>query len=86
MLNLTNARQKATLVIDKNLTEPLHLTRISSVGRVLDCRAGGRGFDSRGRTNIKVLPLPCPDLDDHARKMAVPFPSEGSLKKNCLGI
>ena len=25
--------------------------RISSVGRALDCRAGGRGFDSRGRTN-----------------------------------
>ena len=59
MLNLTNARRMRTLVIDKNLTEPLHLTRISSVGRALDCRAGGRGFDSRGRTNIKVLPLPC---------------------------
>ena len=25
--------------------------RISSVGRTLDCRAAGRGFDSRGRTN-----------------------------------
>ena len=24
---------------------------ISSVGRALDCRAGGRGFDSRGRIN-----------------------------------
>ena len=24
--------------------------RISSVGRALDCRAGGRGFDSRGQT------------------------------------
>ena len=47
MLNLTNARRMGTLVIDKNLTESLHLTRISSVGRALDCRAGGRGFDSR---------------------------------------
>ena len=25
--------------------------RISSVGRALDCRAGGRGFDSRSRTD-----------------------------------
>ena len=25
--------------------------RISSVGRALDCKAGGRVFDSRGRTN-----------------------------------
>ena len=31
---------------------PLDRGRISSVGRALvDCRAGGRGFDSRGRTN-----------------------------------
>ena len=29
--------------------------RISSVGRALDCRAGGRGFDSRGRTNTQGL-------------------------------
>ena len=46
---------------------------ISSVGRALDCRAGGRGFDSRDRTNaqglkitekMKVLLLLCkrPDL------------------------
>ena len=27
----------------------------SSVGRELDCRAGGRGFDSRGRTNTQFL-------------------------------
>ena len=31
--------------------------RISSVGRVLDCRAGGRGFDSRGRTNTQGLKI-----------------------------
>ena len=29
--------------------------RISSVGRALDCRAGGRGLDSRGRTNTQGL-------------------------------
>ena len=27
--------------------------RISSVGRALHCRAEGRGFDSRGRTNTQ---------------------------------
>ena len=27
--------------------------RISSVGRALDDRAGGRGFDSRGKTNTQ---------------------------------
>ena len=31
--------------------------RISSVGRALDCRAGGRGFDSRGRTNTQGLKI-----------------------------
>ena len=31
-------------------------SRISSVGRVLDCRTGGRGFDSRGvRPILRVL-------------------------------
>ena len=29
--------------------------RISSVGRALDCRAEGRGFDSRDRTNTQGL-------------------------------
>ena len=29
--------------------------RISSVGRALDCRAGGRGFNSRDRTNTQGL-------------------------------
>ena len=29
--------------------------RFSSVGGALDCRAGGRGFDSRGRTNTQGL-------------------------------
>ena len=45
---------------------------ISSEGRAIDCRAGGRGFDSQGRTNsqglkntceLKVVPLPCKRLD-----------------------
>ena len=31
--------------------------RISSIGRALDCRAGGRGFDSRGRTNTQGLKI-----------------------------
>ena len=31
--------------------------RTSSVGRALDCRAGGRGFDSRGRTNTHGLKM-----------------------------
>ena len=29
--------------------------RISSVGRALDCRTGGHGFDSRGWTNTESL-------------------------------
>ena len=32
-------------------------TRISSVGRALDCRAEGRGFDSQGRTNTRGLKI-----------------------------
>ena len=31
--------------------------RISSVGRALDCKAGGRGFDSRGRTITQGLKI-----------------------------
>ena len=31
--------------------------RISSVGRALECRAEGRGFDSRGRTNTQGLKI-----------------------------
>ena len=31
--------------------------KISSVGRALDCRAGGRGFDSRDRTNTQGLEI-----------------------------
>ena len=30
---------------------------ISSVGRLLDCRDGGTGFDSRDRTNIQGLKI-----------------------------
>ena len=36
---------------------PRHHGRTSSVGRALDCRAGGRGFDSRGRTNTQGLKI-----------------------------
>ena len=37
----------------------LNLNRgtISSVGRVLDCRVGGRKFNSRGRTNTQDLKM-----------------------------
>ena len=31
--------------------------RISSVSRALDCRAGGRGFDSWRRTNTQGLKI-----------------------------
>ena len=31
--------------------------RVSSVGRAFDCRAEGRGFDSRGRTNKQGLQI-----------------------------
>ena len=31
--------------------------RISSTGRVLDCRAGGHGFNSRDRTNTQALKM-----------------------------
>jgi len=40
-----NPRKNAPVLVNRG--------RISSLGRALDCRAGGRGFDSRGRTNIK---------------------------------
>ena len=51
---------------------------ISSVGRVINCRAGGRGLDSHGRTNtqglkntceLKVVPLPCKRSDLHVDRM-----------------
>ena len=53
---------------------------ISSVGRAINCRAGGRGFDSQGRTNtqgfffsknleIRVVPLLCKRLDLHVDRM-----------------
>ena len=64
--------------------------RISSVGRALDCRAGGRGFDSQGRTNTQGLKITekwryslCPESGwtfawlGWPRKMAVPSPLGG---------
>ena len=51
---------------------------ISSEGRAIDCRAGGRGFDSHGRTNtqglkntceLKVVTLPCKRLDLRVDRM-----------------
>ena len=75
---------EGTLVIDKNLPESLYHSTISSVGGAPDYRAGGLVFDSRGRTNIKVPPLPAPDSDGHARKIAVPSPLIDELKKIVL--
>ena len=37
--------------------KPNNRGRFSSVGRALDCRAEGRGFDSRGRTNTQGLKI-----------------------------
>ena len=31
--------------------------RISSIGKALDCGAGGRGFDPRGRTDTQGLKI-----------------------------
>ena len=54
------------------------VSRISSFGRALDCRAGGRGFDTRDQTDtqgvknnweIKVLPLPRKWLDLRVARM-----------------
>ena len=41
----------------KQLTQFKMSRRISAVVRALDCRAGGRGFDSRGRTNTQGLKI-----------------------------
>ena len=62
-------------------------SRISSVGRALDCWAGGSGFDSRGRTNTQGLKITekwryslCPAGGwtftwlGWPRKMAIPSP------------
>ena len=46
-----------SLVFEKLLIELTNHGRISSVGRALDCRAGGRGFNSRGRTNTQGLKI-----------------------------
>ena len=51
--------------------------KTSSVGRALDCSAGGRGFDSRYRTNThylnnwekKVLPFPYKRVDLRVARM-----------------
>ena len=53
-------------------------SNISSVGRAIDCRAGGRGFDSPGLTNteglkntceLKVVTLPYKRLDLRVDRM-----------------
>ena len=55
-------------------------SRISSVCRVLDCRVGGRGFDSRTGPilkvlklliNVHVLYLPCKRLDLYLVQMTI---------------
>ena len=42
--------------VEKRLVR-VHVIMISLVGRALDCRAEGRGFDSRGRTNTQGLKI-----------------------------
>ena len=43
--------------IMSNLLQFIFSSRISSVGRALDCRARGRGFNSRDRTNTQGLKM-----------------------------
>ena len=52
---ILNAKSGETNV--SNVFLILYRGRIISVGRALDCRAGGRGFDSRGRTNTQGLKI-----------------------------
>ena len=44
-------------LFEKLVIELRNQGRISSVGEALDRRAGGRGFDSRGRTNTQGLKI-----------------------------
>ena len=48
---------KFLLYLETTRTENSYRGRISSVDRALDCRAGGGGFDSRGRTNTQGLKI-----------------------------
>ena len=48
--------QQRQLKVQKN-RDARDRGRISSVGRTLDCRAGGRGFDSRGWTITQGLKM-----------------------------
>ena len=54
-------------------------SRISSVGSLLDCRAGGHGFDSQGRTKSNLDP-------EHfsARRGESYQELWGSLEQDCL--
>ena len=47
------SNRKSDRISDMLTTTPPYRGRTSSVGRVLDCRVGGRGFDSRGRTDTQ---------------------------------
>ena len=54
--DLAKKKNKQTNKQTINLLKPTR-GRISSVGRAPDCRVGGRGFDSRGRTNTQSLKI-----------------------------
>ena len=54
----------------------LNRGRISSVGRALDCRAGGGRFDPRGRTNAHGLKITANKGTASAQQTA--SPSRGS--------
>ena len=46
------------MVVNQRISQiPFNRGKISSVGRALDCRAGGRRFYSRGRTNTQALKI-----------------------------
>ena len=62
---LTLKKSNCPLKLWEGVTQPVErltaekdqLSRISSVGRALACKAGGRGFDSRDRTNTQGLKI-----------------------------
>ena len=53
----THPYTKCSCRVMKKISNSFHRRGISSVGRALDCREGGRGFDCRGRTNTQGLKI-----------------------------
>ena len=58
VIQFFSRRELQTLPLGLNTVKvALNRDRISSVGRALDCGAGGRGFDSRDWTNTQGLKI-----------------------------